>query len=218
MPIYRFRVQKEDHEDSYRDIDIKPTQSFEEFVICFQEAIKFDGTAVPHFFSSDIAWRKGEEVTPFITTKSGETFPTEIADFVDDPHQRFLLYLDTNGLVKLFHMELIKIIKDETPGVFYPNCAKEVGKPPRQYKKVILPAQAAVDEEDIKLSNKFFEDIDTDDSEAYVAEEVIDGLDESDEVEIKESFGEEGEEEENENEEGEADFDPSCGEEHSEDL
>jgi hypothetical protein len=62
---------------------------------------------------SDVVWRKKEEVTPFITTKTNETFETEIADFVDDPHQRFLLYLDSTENVKLFHVELIKIIKEE---------------------------------------------------------------------------------------------------------
>jgi hypothetical protein len=195
MPVYRFRVQKEDHEDSYRDIDIKPNQSFEEFSHCLQQAIKFDGTAIPHFFSSDIVWRKGEEVTPFITTKSGETFQTEIADFVDDPHQRFLLYLDSVESIKLFHVELIKIIKDEEKGANYPLCVKEVGKPPRQYKKVILPAETVVDEDDVKISNKFFEDLGVDDSEAYEAEESIVGLDAEDEEEIKEGFTEEGEDE-----------------------
>ena len=195
MPVYRFRVQKEDHDDSYRDIDIKPNQTYDDFARCIQNAIKFDGTAVPHFFMSDVVWRKKEEVTPFITTKSGETLETEIADFVDDPHQRFLLYLDSNESVKLFHVELIKITKDEEKGQVYPYCSKEVGKPPRQYKKVILPTEVAVDEADLKVSNKFFEDLSIDDSEAYETEDAVVGLDAEDEEEIKEGFTEEGEEE-----------------------
>jgi hypothetical protein len=196
MPIYRFRVQKEDHDDSYRDIDIKPNQTFDDFAQCIQQSIKFDGTAIHHFFMSDVVWRKKEEVTPFITTKTGETFETEIADFVDDPHQRFLLYLDSTESVKLFHVELIKIIKEEEKGKIYPHCSKEIGKPPRQYKKVILPTEVVVDEEDVKISNKFFEDLTVDDSEAYEAEEAIVGLDEEDEEEIKEGFSEEGDDEE----------------------
>ena len=196
MPIYRFRVQKEDHDDSYRDIDIRPNQTFDDFAQCIQQAIKFDGTAIHHFFMSDVVWRKKEEVTPFITTKTNETFETEIADFVDDPHQRFLLYLDSTESVKLFHVELIKIIKEEEKGQIYPYCSKEIGKPPRQYKKVILPTEVIVDEEDVKISNKFFEDLTVDDSEAYEAEEAIVGLDEEDEEEIKEGFTEEGEDEE----------------------
>ncbi len=190
MPVYRFRVQKEDHDDSYRDIDIKPNQTFDDFSSCLQVAIKFDGKAIPHFFMSDLVWRKLEEVTPFITTKTGDTFETEIADFVDDPHQRFLLYLDTNGEVKLFHVELIKIIKDEERGAVYPYCSKEVGKPPRQYKRVIN-AKAIPDEEEAKLIDKFFDDSAIDDTEAYQAEEEV-GLDDDDETELKEGFTEEG--------------------------
>jgi len=201
MPIYRFRVQKEDHDDSYRDIDIKPTQSYTTFNDCIQQAVKFDGTAVAQFFTSDDFWRRKEAVTATIKTTVGDVFPTEIADFVDNPHQRFLLYLETVGLVKTFHVELIKIIKEEANGAVYPCCVKEVGKPPRQYKKVILPTQAAIDDDDIKTSDKFFEESGVDDTEAYSVEEEVAGLDEEDEVELKDGFSEEGEEDDAEKDE-----------------
>jgi hypothetical protein len=38
MPIYRFRAILEDHEDVYRDIDIKPEQTFEQFAIVLKNA------------------------------------------------------------------------------------------------------------------------------------------------------------------------------------
>ena len=63
MAIYRFKVFLEDNEDVFRDIDIKASQSFEQFHTIIQEAYKFDAKHSASFFVSDDYWRKGQEIT-----------------------------------------------------------------------------------------------------------------------------------------------------------
>ena len=60
--VYRFRVTYEEHEDVYRDIDIKPGQSFIEFHSAIQQAISFDNSKAASFYQSDDYWRKEEEI------------------------------------------------------------------------------------------------------------------------------------------------------------
>jgi hypothetical protein len=189
MPVYKFRVIYEDHEDVFRDIEILPNQTFEQFSDCFQHAISFDGTAVASFFVSDDFYRKGEAVTSSITTKKGEVFQTEIADFVESPHQRFLLRLHSKEQEKRFHIELIKIEKSENSLKVYPICVKSIGKAPRQYKKV-FNTNPQVDEESLKESDNFFNDMaqQEPDDDAIMAETLS-----VNENEISEGFGQENE-------------------------
>ena len=63
MAIYRFRVTYEDHEDVYRDIEIKSIQTFEDLHHAIQEAIGFDKSKPASFYMSDDYWRKDQEIT-----------------------------------------------------------------------------------------------------------------------------------------------------------
>ena len=136
MAVYRFRVQFEEHDEIFRDIEIKSTQTFKELHDAIQQAISFDNKHAASFFVSDAYWRKGTEITLLkedIEEGVKLMEKTKIASCVEDPHQRFV-YVYDKQVTWSFTLELIKIIKDET-GKF-PACVKSSGIAPKQYKPV----------------------------------------------------------------------------------
>ena len=202
--IYKFRVQFEDFDDVYRDIDIDTLQTFEDFKIAILRAIGFDEVHESAFFMSDDLWRQGKDLSK---KKDGSPMPLSkrvICDYIDAPHQRFLFIYDLN-VQWSFLIELIKIAQSE-PKLSYPLVAKSIGTPPRQYKVVYVPAPADEEDEDgipkakrgrkpgVKKEAEPIAEIDDDLDENDEAEEVEETvyIEESD---IEEGFGDEGEEE-----------------------
>lgn len=159
--VYRFRVTYEDHEDVYRDIDIKPNQSFMTFHDAIQQAIAFDNSKQAFFYTSDDFWRKETEIASVnsndigkkLKSKNGEPQKKKnIADFVDNPHQKFIYIFDPEK-EWTFLIELIKILP-EAPDTVYPKCTKTLGAPPKQYKEVNLPPPPDDDDEPEAKSDK----------------------------------------------------------------
>jgi hypothetical protein len=70
MTVYKFRISFEDHEEVTRDIEILPTQTFEEMHLAIQEAVGFDNTKGASFYMSNDHWIKGEEITLYPTNDS----------------------------------------------------------------------------------------------------------------------------------------------------
>jgi len=206
MATYRFRVTFEEHEDIYREIEIKVSQSYEEFHHAIQESIGFDGSKPASFFISDDYWRKGQEIAseaPKNQDDDDDDIPahkrkppvklmakTKIAPTIEDPHQKIIYVSDPEALWTLM-IELIKIGED-APKVTYPKCVKTVGQAPKQYKVVALPPP--VDDEDELEDEKDKKEKVFHAEEGYdqEAEEEEDVLTEGDEEEV--AAGEEGEE------------------------
>ena len=137
MAIYRFRVAFEDQEDVYRDIEIRSSQTFEEFHTVILSSIGFDKKHAASFFVCDSQWRKGTEVTLLEEDlEDGVRWmkKTKIAACVEDPYQYFMYIYDKN-VSWSFTVQLIKIIKEEGNGD-YPLCIKSFGTAPKQYKPV----------------------------------------------------------------------------------
>lgn len=154
--VYRFKVTYEDHEDVFRYIEIKSSQSFLELHTAIQQSIGFDNSKSATFYMSDDYWRKekeisventGEKKAPKAKTKkSGEVEKKKtIADHIDNPHQRFVYVFDPEK-EWTFQIELLKIVPDEKD-VIYPRCIKTVGNSPKQYKPVATPVP--VEEDDV---------------------------------------------------------------------
>jgi hypothetical protein len=150
MAVYRFRVCLEENEDISRDIDIKSSQTFEQFHLAIQEAFKFDNKHAASFFVSDDYWRKNQEITfrkedlPLddeeIRKKVDQKklmSETKIARYIEQPHQRFVYIFDALAQWG-FLVEMIKIV-DDNPKINYPICIKSVGTAPKQYKQIIIP-------------------------------------------------------------------------------
>jgi hypothetical protein len=205
MAVYRFRVTFEDNEEIYREIEIKSTQTYEDFHNCIIQSIGFDNIHNASFFISDDRWRKGEELIlrPVETNPKNKTPETpkrlmgkcKVAVLIDDPHQKFVYVYDPK-VGWTFMIELIKILLDDDKKS-YPTCTKTVGDAPKQYKKTDVPVVAEDEEFDEEEEPHA-------DDEAYTnatSEDEIAGLE-----------GEEGEEElveaeeETEEKEGEDEF------------
>jgi len=155
--VYKFKVTYEDHEDVFRHIEIKSSQSFSELHTAIQQAIGFDNSKSATFYTSDDYWRKEDEISVENPTeemlKKSKTKKTEevkkkktIADHVDNPHQRFVYVFDPER-EWTFLLELLKIMPEDKVAS-YPQCVKSMGVAPKQYKPSKLPIP--VEDEDVK--------------------------------------------------------------------
>lgn len=216
MAIYRFKIAFEDNEDIYREIEIKSTQTFEDFHNVIVQSINFDNQHNSSFFISDDYWRKGEEI---ILRHSENDAPRKkqepespkklmnkckMASLIDDPHQKFVFVYDPKtGWT--FLVELLKIVPDDAKAT-YPRVAKSAGEAPKQYKPSTVAAATLEDE-------------DFDEDESHADDAAYENAHSEDETALLGS--EEGEEEETENEEedmmdGDEDGDASEFGDHSE--
>lgn len=227
MAVYRFRVQIDDYDDIYRDIDILPHQTFSDFHLIIQEAFNFDNKHAASFFTSDDYWRKGDEITlreedlvlddddkRKNISKKYLMSKTKISSFVHHPHQRFLYIFDPQARWE-FMIELIKICSDETEKK-YPVISRKVGNAPKQYK--MLPKETngpqnpelnllgllkpdEINEDDIykAISDENFDIPLPDEEDEKIAKEFTEGLDEDD-------LENEGMQKEDENDEFSGDF------------
>ena len=156
--VYKFRVTYEDHEDVYRDIEIRSSQSFLELHSAIQQAIGFDNSKSATFYMSDDYWRKEDEISVENTSgdkiKKSKIITEEpkkkktIADHIDNPHQRFVYVFDPE-VEWTFLLELLKIVPENNTAP-YPQCVKSVGTSPKQYKPTNLPPPIADEEEETK--------------------------------------------------------------------
>lgn len=187
MAVYRFRIALEDNEEVYREIEIRSTQTYEDFHKSIVESINFDNTHNASFFISDDKWRKGEEIVLKPADAENNRRNTEVAKrlmskckmaaLIDDPHQKFVYIYDYKA-AWTFTVELVKILLDDA-NKRYPDCIKSIGEAPKQYKKTTEVPVAVEDD---------FDDDPHADDEAYVAAESAD-------EDIADLEGEEGEEE-----------------------
>ncbi len=137
MPVLKFRVYWEEDESVYRDIAIKPNQSFLQFHQTILQAFEFDSKHKATFFRSNDNWQRGREI---ILEKDGVPrkaepllmVETPIAAAVKDPNQKFI-YLYDFAKSWTFLVELIGITKDENAKVTYPTCVRKEGLAPSQY-------------------------------------------------------------------------------------
>ena len=179
MPIYRFRAILEDHEDVYRDIDVRPEQTCEQFAIVLKNAFGLKEHLHCAFYNSDDYFRKGTEIEFFILDKKGKAFPTEICDEVSAPHQKFLIIVDDVLSTFILHIELFKIHKEENKKLSYPVIVKSIGNMPKPtIRSIVAPP---VDEEDLKSSELFFKELESgSDDQAYEEEVLVPDLSDED--------------------------------------
>ena len=140
MHIYKFRILSDEDENFIRDIEIKSTQSFEDFHYIILESIDFIGHELASFYMCDRKWDKLREIT--LLDMMGPTEPetksdddefdvkpevipifimkdSKINKFIDDPHQRLVYEYDFLN-PHTFYIELLKIQTAEE-GVYYPR-------------------------------------------------------------------------------------------------
>lgn len=137
MALYRFRVNFEDYDDVVREIDVKSNQTFEDLHRAIHQSTGYNSEYPSSFYISNDQWTKGEEITYLPNQKRidrGIALMDEVKllSFIDDPHQKFYYTFNFDRPFD-FHVELMKIILDETAGVIYPAVIKSVGEAPKQF-------------------------------------------------------------------------------------
>ena len=206
--IYRFRVTYEEHEDVYRDIDIKANQNFSDFHSIIQQSISFDNSKPAFFYTSDDFWRKENEI-PIGEIKDDKKNKKQeepqkkkvIADYVDNPHQKFIYIFDPDK-EWTFLIELIKILPAEN-SVVYPICRKSTGTAPKQYKEVLPPPVPEEEDDEPKKVKDSKDALMEDAAEKAVINEEGEGIPLGEE-DVKTGEEEEDEKPSDEDEEGES--------------
>lgn len=173
MPVYRFRVTFEDHEDLVRDIEIKPSQTLLDLHRAILKSVKFDTEREALFSTCNDHWRKEEKFEP------DQFASKKLVHLVEDPHQKFLFEFDTDRPWTLY-IELFRIVPD-TDGADYPRCVKEVGVSPPQFRIQPTDPELLEDEEDevsetgTLTSREIYTDPDDFDASTINADETPEG-------------------------------------------
>ena len=158
MALYRFRVTFEDYDDVTRDIDVKSNQTFEDLHKAIHQSTGYNYEYPSSFYISNDQWMKGEEITYMpnqkrIDRKIPLMDKIKLSSFIDDPHQKFYYTFNFDKPFD-FHVELMKIILDDAPGVTYPAVVRSVGEAPRQFGNVFNPTVISSADEDFDFLNE----------------------------------------------------------------
>ncbi|WP_426668502.1 IS1096 element passenger TnpR family protein [Mucilaginibacter sp. McL0603] len=182
MALYRFKVTFEDYDDVTREIDVKSNQSFEDLHRAIHQSTGYNSEFPSSFYISNDQWIKGEEITYLPNQRRIDRGvalmdKVKLSNRIDDPHQKFYYTFNFDRPFD-FHVELLKIILDETPGTTYPAIIKSVGEAPKQFGNVFNPTVLPPASEDFDFLNEM----------EFTPEEAEEGfseiLDTEDEVEV----------------------------------
>ncbi|HTD39159.1 MAG TPA: hypothetical protein VK671_00965 [Mucilaginibacter sp.] len=158
MAVYRFRVAFEDYDDVVREIDIKSNQNFEDFHRAIHQSIGYNCEFPSSFYVSNDQWIKGEEITFLPNQRRIDRGvilmdKVKLSNRIDDPHQKFYYTFNFDRPFD-FHIELLKIILDETPGTTYPAVVRSAGEAPKQFGNVFNPTILPPVSEDFDFLNE----------------------------------------------------------------
>ncbi len=194
MALYRFRVTFEDYDDVIREIDVKSNQTFEDLHRAIHQSTGYNSDYPSSFYISNDQWNKGEEITYMPNQKRTERGvalmdKVKLLSYIDDPHQKFYYTFNFDRPFD-FHVELMKIILNDTPGVTYPAVIKSIGEAPKQFgNAAAVPVATGEDEFDF-LNEMAYSAEDTEEF-SEVSETVTDDEEEKKTDEDDEEFGSE---------------------------
>ena len=151
MAIYRFRITFEDYEDVYREVDMPSKATFLDLHEMIQKTTGYDLEKSSSFYVSNDQWKKGTEIAfqPNARKKDAGVLLMEdirLSKFIDDPHQKFY-YIYNFDRPYDFHVELIKILKEEE-GKEYPSLFKKIGEAPKAITAANFPVAGEEDDDD----------------------------------------------------------------------
>lgn len=189
MAIYRFRVTFEDYEDVYRDIDMPSKSTFIELHHEIHKSTGYQADASSSFYVSNDQWKKGTEIALMPSSRkidAGVLLMEDIrlSKFIDDPHQKFY-YIYNFDRPYDFHVELIKILKEEE-GKEYPSIFKSVGQAPKMIATANFPVASEEEDDEYVEEVEGAEEYGVDEEDDY---ETMDGDDEEEGDENQEDFG-----------------------------
>ncbi|HEY0434727.1 MAG TPA: hypothetical protein VGC95_12705 [Chitinophagaceae bacterium] len=157
MAVLKFRIYLEEDDSVYRDVAIKPSQSFFDLHEAILRAYEFDSKHKATFYRSNDHWQRGREITLEVYERDYKAAPllmkdTTIGSEIRNPNQKFVYTYDFNKNWG-FLVELINVAKDENPRISYPSTVRVEGIAPSQYgTKGLLGEKFADVEEKYDLS------------------------------------------------------------------
>lgn len=203
MALYRFKVTFEDYDEVSREIDIKSNQTFLDLHKAIHQSTGYNPEFPSSFYISNDQWIKGEEITYLPNQRRMDRGVSlmekvKLSSFIDDPHQKFYYTFNFDRPYD-FHVELMKIILDEAPGVAYPAVIKSVGEAPRQIIPGVIPTDlpVATGDDDFDFLNEMAYNHDDADEFSEVDETGEAVSSSSDEAEEEDEFGSEFADDEN---------------------
>jgi len=145
MHIYKFRLLSDLNDDFVRDIEIKATQTFEDFHKIISDCINLNGKELASFHICNQKWNKLKEITLLdmlnkeesaaaAEEEEKESKPFEetftmkdsiIKDFIIEPHQRLVYEYDFLNM-NTFFIELQSVSKQKNDESF-PRCTLSKG-------------------------------------------------------------------------------------------
>jgi len=197
MALYRFKVIFEDYDDVTREIDVRSNQTFEDLHRAIHQSTGYNPEYPSSFYISNDQWTKGEEITYLpnqkrIDRRVSLMEKVKLLSFIDDPHQKFYYTFNFDRPFD-FHVELMKIILEETPGLAYPAVVKSTGEAPKQFGNVPNVVVAAPEGDDFDFLNEMaFDEEDAEDfSEVSETGEVAEEGEKVADDEEEDEFGSE---------------------------
>jgi hypothetical protein len=209
MSIYKFKVMYDEDENIYREIEVRPSNSFMELEESIISAWGLPTENTGKFYVSNDRGQKLKTFNHKKPVKTGESaYYPMILNFVEDPHQVFI-YESTGKQELGFILELL-IIANEKPEKSYPYVVKSYGPSPVKkediYKHIAANSlkddeEEGIDEEDESKLLKEFSSEGEEDVEGVVKEDKVDETgdaaeedefaagDDEEEAEGEESFG-----------------------------
>lgn len=137
MPLLRFRVYWEDDDQIYRDIEIRPSQTFFDLHTAILQAYEFDGKHAASFYESNDKWQQGREINSEVLVNKKDApalsmVKTPVSALVAKPDQKFV-YIYDPAKHWSFLVELIGVSKEEDAKKTYPCVHRKEGIGPSQY-------------------------------------------------------------------------------------
>ena len=163
--IFHFRILLDQSEEVFRDIEIKSTDTFEEFHSAIVEAFDFSGDEIASFYISNEDWDKGEEITQMDMSGMGDEGiktmkETALEEMLFEEEQK-LLYLYDFMRMWIFFVELVSI-SDPKADKSYPKVILSVGDTPDEQSKELVDSFQIDFDEDFEdpSEDEGFENID----------------------------------------------------------
>ena len=137
MPLYRFRAYWEEDEQVYRDIEMRPGQSFLDLHKAILQGYEFDGKHTASFWDSNEKWERGMELnSEVLINKKGapalSMSRTPVSALVAKPDHKFVYEYDPKKKWT-FLVELIGVVPEEDTRQTYPHVFRKEGVGPAQY-------------------------------------------------------------------------------------
>lgn len=195
MTIYKFRVMYEDDDSIFRDVEIKPSQTFSDLETVIMSSYNLPAGGSGFFYSSNDSWHRLKQLA-FATVpekkgkaKANSSVLPMLVALIDDPHQKFIFEYKGNQEF-VFLVELMSLTGAEKPTVIYPVCTRQQGPSPFKKEELVAHYTKVADEGDTEDQRIDDDEVDIENMGEEGAEEDIEVSDAETEEEESSDTGE----------------------------